>query len=187
MGEGGVTANRVGLFGGALFMSFVLVYTSVRPAGRTLNHAFKLHHFFTVFLCFAITGMAVGSYTTGLRCEAAKTEMYKNSACSRLLWENVLQGLLALVCMQMLAVARRLEAGMLMMVMRGDGQPSDEEEQRDGDSSAGSMKMTAESSDAVMAAPRAAVLRADEASKPLVTAVLIRTHDGSCGAKQQPR
>ena len=113
---GGVTPNRVGLLGGSLFLCGVLLITSTIPGGRTLSHAAKVHQFLSVFMVFAITGMTLGAYTTGLRCTAATTRMYRRSVCATLWWETALQSLLALVAMQQLQVARRLEAGMLLRV-----------------------------------------------------------------------
>jgi hypothetical protein len=115
---GGVTSNRVGLLLGSLCLTSVLVVTSTIPGGRTLSHAAKVHHFLSVFLVFAISGMTLGAYTTGLRCSAATTRMYVHSLCATLWWETALQSLLALVAMQQLQVARRLEAGMLLAVVR---------------------------------------------------------------------
>ena len=115
---GGPTPNRVGLLGGSLFLTGLLVVTSRIPGGRTLSHAAKVHQFLSVFMVFAITGMTLGAYTTGLRCSAATTRMYVRSVCATLWWETALQSLLALVAMQQLQVARRLEAGMLLAVAR---------------------------------------------------------------------
>ena len=44
----GFRASRLGLLGGALVQSLVLLVTSARPVGRTLGHAQKVTHFLSI-------------------------------------------------------------------------------------------------------------------------------------------